>query len=289
MKRSLLVLFVVCAFAAPASAQFETSTVLGTVHATPGTPSEGSFNVNGLPSTFNNFLIDGVDNNRYGTSNQGFSNQVMQPPPDAVSEFKVVTNNMSAEYGRAAGATINVAYRSGTNQLTGAVWEFMRDTSMNAVGFFKPVTGKPTLQRNQYGGTLGGPLMKNKAFFFGDFEGFRQDRKVTAISSIPTPTQRQGLLPLDLVDPRTGAAYPAGTPVPMTAFAAKVLSQLPDTTSAGNANNYTILQLFTNRTNKANGKVDMRLSPAMSLFGRYGWRDLATDDQPPVPLPSGGG
>jgi len=72
-------------------------------------PREGSFNVNGLRSTFNNFLIDGVDNNAYGTSNQGFSNQVMQPPPDAVAEFKVVTNNMSAEYGRSGGATINVA------------------------------------------------------------------------------------------------------------------------------------------------------------------------------------
>ena len=80
---------------------------------------EGSFNVNGLRSTFNNFLIDGVDNNAYGTSNQGFSNQVMQPAPDAVEEFKVVTNNMSAEYGRAAGATINVAYASGTNQFRG--------------------------------------------------------------------------------------------------------------------------------------------------------------------------
>ncbi len=79
------------------------------------TPREGSFNVNGLRSTFNNFLIDGVDNNAYGTSNQGFSNQVMQPAPDAVGEFKVVTNNMSAEYGRSAGATINVAYASGTN------------------------------------------------------------------------------------------------------------------------------------------------------------------------------
>ena len=84
-----------------------------------GTPREGAFNVNGLRSTFNNFLIDGVDNNAYGTSNQGFSNQVMQPPPDAVSEFRVVTNNQSAEYGRAAGATVNVAYRSGTNQIHG--------------------------------------------------------------------------------------------------------------------------------------------------------------------------
>ena len=84
------------------------------------TPREGSFNVNGLRSTFNNFLIDGVDNNAYGTSNQGFSNQVMQPPPDALAEFRVVTNNMSAEYGRSGGATINVAYKSGTNRFSGA-------------------------------------------------------------------------------------------------------------------------------------------------------------------------
>ena len=93
---------------------------------TGNTPREGAFNVNGLRSVFNNFLIDGVDNNAYGTSNQGFSNQVMQPAPDAIGEFKVVTNNMSAEYGRAAGATINVSYRSGTNAFHGSAWEFLR-------------------------------------------------------------------------------------------------------------------------------------------------------------------
>src|SRR5262245_47896128 len=94
---------------------------------TGNTPREGAFNVNGLRSVFNNFLIDGVDNNAYGTSNQGFSNQVMQPTPDAIGEFKVVTNNMSAEYGRAAGATINVNFKSGTNALHGSAWEFLRD------------------------------------------------------------------------------------------------------------------------------------------------------------------
>lgn len=254
-----------------------------------GTPREGAFNVNGLRSTFNNFLIDGVDNNAYGTSNQGFSNQVMQPAPDAISEFKVVTNNMSAEYGRAAGATINVAYRSGGNQFHGNAWEFLRDTKMNAEGFFKPATGKPTLSRHQYGGTFGGPIVRNKAFFFGDFEGFRQDRKITTISSIPTPQQRQGILSVDVVDPRTGTLYAAGTRIPMTAFAAKVMSQLPDTTSAGNTNNYTILQQFTNHTDKAGGKVDMRLSDRTSVFGRFGWRDLHTVDQPAIPLPAGGG
>jgi Carboxypeptidase regulatory-like domain/TonB-dependent Receptor Plug Domain/TonB dependent receptor-like, beta-barrel len=255
---------------------------------TGNTPREGAFNVNGLRSTFNNFLIDGVDNNAYGTSNQGFSNQVMQPPPDAIGEFKVVTNNMSAEYGRAAGATVNVNYRSGTNAVHGSGWEFLRDTSLNATGFFRPATGKPSLDRNQFGGVLGGPLVRNKAFFFGDYEGFRQTRKVTGFSSIATPPQRQGILSVDVRDPRSGTTYPAGTPIPVTDFARKVLSALPDTNVPGNSNNYTTLQEFTADSDKAGGKIDIQATPAFSLFGRYGFRDLTTDDQPNIPLPSGG-
>src|SRR6185503_10146050 len=182
---------------------------------TGNTPREGAFNVNGLRSTVNNFLIDGIDNNAYGTSNQGFSNQVMQPPPDAITEFKVVTNNMSAEYGRAAGATINVNYRSGTNTLHGSGWEFVRDTSMNATGYFKPPTGKPTLDRHQFGGVFGGPIVRNRAFFFGDYEGLRQTRRSTGFATIATPAQRQGILSVDVRDPRTGITYPAGTALPM--------------------------------------------------------------------------
>jgi hypothetical protein len=254
------------------------------------TPREGAFNVNGLRSVFNNFLIDGVDNNAYGTSNQGFSNQVMQPPPDAIGEFRVVTNNMSAEYGRAAGATINVNYKSGSNRFSGTGWEFLRDTSMNATGFFKPPAGadKPTLDRNQFGGVVGGPIVKNRAFFFGDYEGLRQTRKVTGFASIATPLQRQGIMAVDVRDPRTGTVYPAGTPVPMTSFAQKVLGGLPDTNLPGNSNNYTTLQNFTADSNKAGGKVDLQLAPSLSMFGRYGWRSLDTFDQPNIPLPSGG-
>jgi hypothetical protein len=252
------------------------------------TPREGSFNINGLRSTFNNFLIDGVDNNAYGTSNQGFSNQVMQPPPDALAEFRVVTNNMSAEFGRSGGATVNVAYKSGANRFSGAAWEFFRDTSMNAVGFFKPVGAKPTLSRNQYGFVVGGPIVKNKAFFFTDYEGFRQDRQVVTFSTIPTPAQRQGLLTVDVRDPRTGVVYAAGTPIPMTSFARTVLSALPDPTNAAASNNYQISQDFTNHNDKYNGKVDAQLSPTLSLFGRFGWRKVDLFDQPPIPLPSGG-
>ena len=206
---------------------------------TGNTPREGAFNVNGLRSTFNNFLIDGVDNNAYGTSNQGFSNQVMQPAPDAIGEFKVVTNNMSAEYGRAAGATINVNYRSGTNAFHGSGWEFLRNTSMNATGFFKPANGKPELDRNQFGGVVGGPIVKNKAFFFGDYEGLRQTRKVTGFRASRRRRSARASSSVDVRDPRTGVVYPAGTAIPMTAFARKVLAALPDTNVPGNTNNYT--------------------------------------------------
>ena len=92
------------------------------------TPREGAFNVNGMRSTYNNFLLDGMDNNAYSTSNQGFSNQVAQPSPDAVAEFKVITSNFSAEYGRVGGAVVNAVMRSGTNQFHGTLYEFLRNT-----------------------------------------------------------------------------------------------------------------------------------------------------------------
>ena len=256
---------------------------------TNGTPREGAFNVNGLRSTFNNFLIDGVDNNAYGTSNQGFSNQVMQPPPDAVREFQVVTNNESAEFGRSAGATVNVAYKSGTNEFHGTGWEFNRNTALNATGYFTPPNGqKPTMQRNQFGAVLGGPIVPSRAFFFSDYEGFRQDRKLTSFATIPTAVQRQGILPVDVRDPRTGAIYPAGSAIPMTSFARSVFGQLPDPNVAGAANNYVVLQDFTNHSNKAGAKLDLHPSATVSVFGRYGWRDLQTVDEPVLPLPSGG-
>jgi hypothetical protein len=256
----------------------------------PNTPREGSFNVNGLPSTMNNFLLDGTDNNSYGTSNQGFSNQVMQPPPDAVAEFKVVTNNTSAEYGRSAGATINVAYRSGSNKLEGSIWEFYRDTDLNATGFFKPVDGrKPPLRRNQFGFALGGSIRADKAFFFVDYEGLRQSRKQVAFATVPGVAQRQGILTVPVHHPITGAQYPAGVPIPMTSFASRVLSDLPPPNRPGAANNYQTLQELGNVSDKYDVKLDAQLSPRLRVFARFGQRDADLTEQPLLPLPSGGG
>src|SRR5579872_3088009 len=142
----------------------------------------GAYNVNGQRSMFNNFLLDGMDNNAYGESNQGFDNQIIAVPPDSVAQFSVVTNNESAEYGRSSGATINTASAGGTNNFHGTVYEFIRNTDLNAVGFFKPTLGavpfqKPTFNRNQFGVNFGGPIVRDKLFFFLDYEGFRQTLK----------------------------------------------------------------------------------------------------------------
>ena len=131
-----------------------TTGVLRSPSAFSGTPREGSFIVNGLRATYNNYLLDGIDNNAYGTSNQGFANQVAQPSPDSVAEFKVITNNYSAEYGRSGGATVDVAMKSGTNQFHGTVYDYLRNTDLNAVGYVfgaRPATfKKPTFQQNQF-------------------------------------------------------------------------------------------------------------------------------------------
>jgi hypothetical protein len=190
----------------------------------------GAYNVNGLRSMFNNFLLDGMDNNAYGESNQGFDNQIIQPTPDAISQFQVVTNNESAEYGRSAGATINVATRSGANGFHTTLYEFNRNTDLNAFGYYHAVSGthvfpKPGFNRNQFGATFGGPIIKNKLFYFVDYEGFRQTLTPTTVFTVPTDdeigvgtTTGTPVLKVDVQNPLTGMYYKAGMPIPMGAI-----------------------------------------------------------------------
>ena len=251
---------------------------------------EAAFNVNGLRATFNNFLLDGVDNNIYGTSNQSFSSQVVQVSPDAIAEFKVQTNTYSAEFGRSGGAIINASYRSGTNQFHGSVWEFNRNTALNATGFFKPIGGKPTLIRNQFGGVFGGPIIKDRTFFFGDYEGFRQIQKNLVYQNLPTLDQRSGILTVAVRNPLTGVVYPAGTPIPQTAFARKVLNDLPAPNLTGvTGNNYQNLVLNRNFSDKYNVRVDHKFSDLFSIFGRWSYRKSAELNSPVIAGASGGG
>jgi outer membrane receptor protein involved in Fe transport len=137
-------------------------------NATPGGfgNSTGSFNVNGMRNQSNSFLLDGAPNN--DSFNSGF---VMRPPPDAIEEFKIMTHSYDAQYGRSAGSVVNVVTRSGTNTWHGSVWEFNRVAALAAKNYFS--TTKPAYQQNQFGGTGGGKLIRDRVFVFGFYEGFR--------------------------------------------------------------------------------------------------------------------
>ena len=250
---------------------------------------EASFNVNGQRSAFNNFQVDGVDNNAYNTSNQGYSNQAIQVSPDAVAEFKVQTNNYSAEYGRAGGAIINVSMKSGSNQYHGAAWDFLRNTSLNAVGYFKPALGKPIFQQNQFGGVFGGRIIRNKTFFFADFEGLRRATKTLSYQTIPTVDQRNGIFDRPIKNPYTGEIYSNGQ-IPksqISAFAQKVFSQLVPPTTSGIANNYQALPRIPTVDNKGDIRVDHYFNSRLNAFFRYSQREFNQTDTPVLPLPVG--
>ncbi len=258
-----------------------------------GTPREGSFNVNGMRSTYNNFLMDGLDNNAYGTSNQSYSSQVVQASPDAIAEFKVITSNYSAEYGRVGGAVVNAVMKSGTNDFHGTAYEFLRNTALNATGFlFSPaVFVKPTLQRNQFGATIGGPIIKNKLFFFGDYEGYRQLQRYLNFDSLPNLTDRVGNLPVTVVDPLTGTVYPKNTAIPVSAlnpFAYALLSGLPAPNGPGRSNNYEALLLIRDYSDKFDAKIDGQINDRMTAFLRFSQRKDLQYYQPSYAGPSGG-
>jgi len=144
-----------------------------------------ALSVNGLRIFDNNFLLDGLDNNEFGNGTV-----VIQPPPDSIQEFRVEENSMNAEFGR-GGAMVNIVLRSGTNQLHGAAWEFLRNDRLDAHNFFAP--GQLGFQRNQYGGQLGGPIVKDKMFIFGSIQRSDIREELPFISTVPTQLMHQGI------------------------------------------------------------------------------------------------
>ena len=253
------------------------------------TRREGSYNVNGLRSVWNNFLLDGIDNNFYGTTNQGYSNQSIQPSPDSVAEFRLIVNAYSAEFGRSGGAVMNVASKSGTNVIHGSVWEFLQNEKLNATGFFKPTLNqKPINKRNQFGAAVGGPIIKDRTFFFADYEGSRWTVAPFSLTSVPTTDMRNGILPLDVRAPHAftdstgrswaaGTVFPAGTPVPMTPFARRVLTELPQANRPGTGligigTNFGGVSLQKLTDDKGAVKIDHKLSNNLNTFFRYAHR-----------------
>lgn len=270
----------------------------------------GSYNVNGQRSMFNNFLLDGLDNNAYGESNQGFDNQIIAIPPDSVAQWDVVTNNENAEYGRGSGATVNVASASGTNRYHATLYEFIRNTDLNAAGFFKPTlvgnTGttvpfvKPAFNRNQFGMNFGGPILHDKLFFFLDYEGFRQTLKPLTVYSLPTQNELNGILVVPVKNPVTGVVYPANTAIPSGAInplSAQIITYFKQITalpvsglaSTGlNTDDYAYEAPFTDNSDKGDLRLDYHQSDNTSWFLRISDRKETGVNYPTILEPLDG-
>ncbi|HEV2730903.1 MAG TPA: TonB-dependent receptor [Terriglobales bacterium] len=177
---------------------------VGVAPAEPGSRVSSSygFSANGARSLQNNFLLDGVDNNANLGDVLNETAYVIQPSVDAIAEFKVQTNSYSAEFGRGNGAIMNAILKSGTNQLHGDVYEFLRNEKLDARNAFDQF-GRQPYKQNQFGFTLGGPIIKNRTFFFGDYEGLRIRQASPALAIIPTPAMIAGDFSsfLDLTSP----------------------------------------------------------------------------------------
>ena len=157
-----------------------------------------ALSVNGLRIFDNNFLLDGLDNNEFGNGTV-----VIQPPPDSIQEFRVEENSMNAEFGR-GGAMVNIVLRSGTNELHGSAWEFLRNNKLDARNYF--ATSQLGFQRNQFGGQLGGPIVKDKMFIFGSIQRSTIREEQPFISTVPTALMRTGDLSelgIPIYDPLT--------------------------------------------------------------------------------------
>ena len=157
-----------------------------------GLGASGSFAANGLRPSQNNYLLDGIDNNSNLSDFLNGTAYAVLPPVDAIQEFNIQTSDYSAEVGRSAGAVLNATIKSGTNELHGNLWEFLRNDALDASNFFENAGNVPKgeYRQNQFGFTVGGPVKKNKTFFFADYQGTRIRQALTSVSTVPTDTER---------------------------------------------------------------------------------------------------
>ncbi|MEP6962211.1 MAG: carboxypeptidase-like regulatory domain-containing protein, partial [Acidobacteriota bacterium] len=237
---------------------------------------------------------------------------VLQPEPgqvafypivDAIQEFRVETNSPSAEYGRSNGGVIMVNQKSGTNSLHGTLFEFLRNEKLNARNLFATTGAKPRFRRNQYGFVLGGPVQKNKTFFFMDWQGTRLDTGVVRTSTVPTSAQRNGIFTQSIFDPRSTAQTPSGyvrtqftaNAVPITAFdpaALAVLNRYPtpnvfNGVNEATANNYRRVGSDKTAQDQFDTRIDRYFGSKQKVFARYTY--LRDDSSPATPLPDGSG
>jgi len=271
----------------------------------PGTPRLASVNFKGVLNvngnrTFNNvFLLDGVDNISYSNSFRGENVQLVQPSIEALQEFKIQTNAYSAEFGRSSGAVVNATIKSGTNNIHGSVYEFLRNNVLDANNFFSNALNapKPVRQRNQFGAAVGGPLVKNRTFWFADYEGLRDREGVPRTRIVPTAAEKAGLFSTTVVDP-----FAAGRPafsknaagqwvIPQTRWdpvGAAIVKLIPDPTvilqtPQGPIPIYASTPVTRTRQDQFDVRIDHQFASNITLFGRYSFVDTNTFRPSPLP------
>jgi hypothetical protein len=267
---------------------------------------KGAFNVNGNRAFNNAFQLDGVDNTSYSNSFRGLNVQVVQPSIEALQEFKIQTNAYSAEFGRSSGALINAVTRSGSNSLHGSLYEFHRNDNLDATNFFANRAGldKPFRLRNQFGAAVGGRLVKDKTFFFADYEGLRDRAGTVRFTSVPQPMWREGIFATPISNPFNPTDTGSDFRVPATAtcndgqgncwripaslidpVGRKVINVMPDPNVAGAGinNNYVAVPIDRNRTDQFDVRLDHTFSQHLSIFGRYSFVDTTLFRPAPRP------
>ena len=254
--------------------------------------------INGGRPRTNEYLYDGIS--------------VLQPEPgqvafmpviDSMQEFKIESNNPSAEFGRFNGGVVNLTMKSGTNNIHGSVFEFFRNEALNARNLFAPATAanpkKPEFRRNQFGFVLGGPVVKDRTFFFLDYQGSRQLIGRVRTSTVPTLAQRQGIFATTIYDPATTRTDSSGNiirdPFPsntipadrMDPAAVALMNRYPLPTTSGTANNYSRVGDETDDLDQGDFRLDHQIRPQDHVFGRYSY--IVGISNPIAPLPDGSG
>ncbi len=233
------------------------------------TRGDFAMEANGGREEFNNFLLDGVDNN-----DPDVNTYVLQPSVDAIQEFKIETNSYSAEYGRSAGGQVNVITRSGTNDFHGFAYEYLRNRALDARNFFDG-TNKPQLIRNQYGGGIGGPLKRNRTFFFADFDGLREDSGYSRLATVPTAAERNGNLAglPPVLNPYTGQTFQGNLIPPslISPIALKILNLYPLPSNGSATGNYLAQPIGNGALDQYNIRVDHAFNDLNKLVLRYSY------------------
>ena len=263
-------------------------------------PAPDRFSVNGNLELQNNFRLNGIDNNSWSENLQEFSVQVVQPPPDAVQEFRVQTRTYSSEFGNSAGAVINATLKSGTNSYHGNLFEYVRNSVFDANSWINnhanPSKPKGRFSQNQFGGTFGGPIIKDKTFFFYDMQRFTSRRSTTVQSTVPTPLMKQGnftelkntltdspvagqsgcvvgnIIQARCIDP-VGAKIAALFPNPNFGPA---VSGAPGSWTG--APNYIFSTVVPNDTWSLDGRVDHTLNQSNHITGSYSYYHVSRQD-----------